>query len=107
MAYILPKGEKDDQFDTADFQEWPVRCKILLQLYVELDEAVHGNGDSDSIKAQYPDVSKKRTQCFFAVASHKSRYECDKCEKNSNQAILKHAYPNNLRKVSTPSSSIG
>ena len=45
-AHGLPEGEEDDEFDSEDFYEWSVLGDIESNLNVELDEAVHGNGNT-------------------------------------------------------------
>ena len=39
----LPKTQKDDQFDRRDFQKRLVRSNVVLDLNVELNQAVHSH----------------------------------------------------------------
>ena len=43
----LPEGEEDHELDCKDLQEGSVWCKVLPKLNVELDDHVHGDGNSD------------------------------------------------------------
>ena len=42
--YRLPKGKEDDEFDAENLEEWSMRCEIVFELDVKLNETVHRYG---------------------------------------------------------------
>lgn len=47
-THCLPEGEEDDEFDGDDFEEGSVFGEIAAELDVELDQADHGDGNTDT-----------------------------------------------------------
>jgi hypothetical protein len=42
-TYILPKREENDELDAEDLEERLVLDQVILELEIELNEAVHGD----------------------------------------------------------------
>ena len=59
-AHGLPEREEDDEFDGEDFDEGFVLGNVEPDLHVELDEAVHGDGDAETFD----------TRDLYMLASH-------------------------------------
>ncbi len=49
MVYRLPERKKDDQLDSSNFQERLVLSQVVLQLDIELYQAIHGYRDAGGI----------------------------------------------------------
>ena len=45
----LPKGQKDDRFDTDKLQRWVIRAQHLLCSPVEQEQGVQGDGDAEVV----------------------------------------------------------
>lgn len=57
----MPEGKEDDEFDGGDLEERLVLAEIVFHLDVELDEAVHGYTDADTLDHHYLEVSAEGT----------------------------------------------
>ena len=49
-AYRLPEREEDHKLDHSDFEKRSMVGDVLLDLHIELDDAVHGYGDTNTLK---------------------------------------------------------
>lgn len=81
-----------------------MRRQIILQLYVELHNTVHGNGDGYGVEARHPNV---RIPGVFRARTVATLRLCDNgydSEEWSNEAVLEDANPDNLRSVSQATS---
>jgi len=92
----LPKGEEDDELDADELEAGAVRSKRVFQLDVELNEAVHGDGDGDTLKDESPDVRKCRIVRRLTVATVGLRSDGDDGEEDADEAVLEDAIPSNL-----------
>ena len=52
-THRLPEGEEDDEFNGDDFDERSVFSEINAELDVELDQADHGDGNTDTFNKHY------------------------------------------------------
>lgn len=52
-TYRLPEREENDQLDRQNLQEWLILADVILDLNVELDQAVHGDGDCNTFNEEY------------------------------------------------------
>lgn len=52
-AYRLPEGKENDELDRKDFQKRRIPVNVFLDLDIELDQAVHRNGDAHTLYDQY------------------------------------------------------
>lgn len=68
-TYSLPKGKEYHELDAQDLHEWLVLGKIVLELDIELDQAVHGYSHRSSFEDHDPDMAKCWRQRGFAVAT--------------------------------------
>lgn len=84
-----------------------MRCKILFQLYIELNQAVHGNCDGDSLETSHPDIGVPRILGALAVSVLSLGDDCDDCEERTNKAVLEYADPYNLNESVKKSPIVG
>lgn len=67
-----------------------------FELYVELDQAVHCDRDSERINCHDPHMSKRGTQRRFTINVKHLCNQRSKCAYDAKQAVLKDSNPNNL-----------
>jgi hypothetical protein len=93
-----------------------VLLDVLAGLVIELDQAVHCNGDRDRFKddslpikeriskkntiypatSTYPDMRKGRTERCLAVQAQSLRNNRDNSHNNADNTVLEDASPDNL-----------
>ena len=92
----MPKAEEDDEFDAEDLHERLVLCKIILELNIELDEAVHGYCHGCGFEYHDPDMAESRTERGLAVAVEELCDHGHESEDHANDAVLVDAHVNDL-----------
>lgn len=96
LLYRLPKGEEDDELDTDELEAGAVRGKRPFQLDVELNEAVHGDCDGNTLKHESPDMRKRGIVRRLAVATVGLRSDRNDGEEDADEAVLEDAIPCDL-----------
>lgn len=92
----LPETQEDDKFDGQDFEQRSVLRNIGPNLNVELDNAVHGNGDSNRLNDHDPDVCKDRIQGLETVSTRSLSDDGHDRHEDANEAVLEDTSPDNL-----------
>lgn len=95
-TYRLPERKEDNQLDREDFQERAVLLDIILDLNVELDQAVHRNTDTNGLNDDNPNIRKSRTERFFTISPGSLSGDRDNGHQHAHQTVLKDTNPNNL-----------
>ena len=98
----MPEAEEDDKLDAQHLEKWSMWGQIILQLYVELHNAVHGNRNRYGFEACHPDVCIARILGARAVATLRLCDHGDDSEERPNEAVLENADPDDLESVSKP-----
>lgn len=55
----MPEGQENNELDGDNLEKGFLFSKVDLELDVELDDEVHGEGDSYTFDNEDPDVSKE------------------------------------------------
>ena len=93
----LPETEKDDQFNGGDFQQRFVLADVVLDLDVELDQAVHRDGDGDCFENHDPYVRECWTERFETIKISSLGYDGHDSEEDADEAVLEYRDPDHLR----------
>ena len=96
---VLPEGKEYDEFDGCDFQEGPVFGEIFFELDVELDQAVHGDGDAAAFDHHHPDVGEGGVEGFETVTAKGLGDNRDDGHEDADEAVLKYAEIDHLRSL--------
>lgn len=92
----LPERKKDDEFDGKDFEEGAMLLDVVAELDVELNEAIHGDGNSDGFNDHEPDMGEGRVEGGKTVPVKGLSDDGDDCTKDSNEAILENGDPDDV-----------
>lgn len=95
----MPEREENNQLYRNKLENRLLVLNVLLDLVVELNQAVHGNGDSDCIKAGDPNVREFWAKRGLAVPVRGLGDETDESHQDVNAAILVDANPHGLQEV--------
>lgn len=69
---------------------------VVLDLDVELDEAVHGDRDGYGLEYHNPNMGESGVERFEAVSVNGLSDDCDEGEEDANETVLKYAHPDHL-----------
>jgi hypothetical protein len=70
--------------------------KIILELHIELDKAIHGYGHGRSLESHDPNMTKCWAERGLAVSIEKLSDHSHEGEENADEAVLIHANIDNL-----------
>ncbi len=92
----LPEAQENDQLDRSNLEKWFVLADVVLDLYVELDQAVHGDGDGNGLEYHDPDVRKRWTERFKTIQVERLRDDGHNREEDAYETVLEYADPDHL-----------
>lgn len=73
-----------------------MRCQIVPQFKVKLNQRIHGYAYAQAFKTRDPDVCECRTQGVFAVEVERFGNDGDDCEEDADEAVLEDAEVDDL-----------
>lgn len=92
----LPETEEDDEFDGHNLEEGFVLGHVLFGLVVELNDAIHGDRDSDTFDNHDPNVGKGWIQGFQTISLKMLSDDGRDGHGDTNEAILEDCDPDDV-----------